>query len=110
MQGPRLAARLDGLTRHPLVGEVRYKGMLAAIELVADKGTKARFDASLGLADRLSAAGYERGIIFRAFADGTIGLAPALTATEEEVHAIVDRLTAALDDVLDQPEIRAALR
>lgn len=109
-QGPKLAARLDGLTGHPLVGEVRYKGMLAAIELVADKGTKARFDPALGLADRLGAAGYARGIIFRAFADGTIGLAPALTANDDEVHAIVDRLTAALDDVLDQPEIRAALR
>ena len=50
------------------------------------------------------------GLIFRAFADGTIGLAPALSATEEDVELMTDRLRRTLDDVLDQPEIRGAVK
>ncbi len=106
---PRFAERLEALRDHPLVGDVRHKGMLAAIELVADKKTRARFDGALGVPDRLTATGYANGLLFRAFADGTIGLAPALSATADDVEQIIDRLTRTLNDVLDLPEIRGAL-
>lgn len=106
---PRFAERLDALADHPLVGDVRHKGLLAGIELVADKTGRARFDPALGIADRLTATAYRHGLIFRAFPDGTIGLAPALSATADDVEEMMDRLTRTLDTVLDLPEIRGAL-
>jgi adenosylmethionine-8-amino-7-oxononanoate aminotransferase len=106
---PRFAERLDAMAGHPLVGEVRHKGLLAAVELVADKASTTRFDPALAISDRLSEAAYRNGLIFRAFADGTIGLAPALSATADDVEQIMDRLQRTLDDVLDLPEIRGAL-
>lgn len=107
---PQLAAGLAAIADHPLVGDVRQAGMLAGIELVADKATKARFDPALGLPDRLSRTGYANDIIFRAFADGTVGLAPAISCDEEDMATLLARLTSTLDDVAAQPDVRAALR
>jgi adenosylmethionine-8-amino-7-oxononanoate aminotransferase len=106
---PQLAAGLAAIADHPLVGDVRQAGMLAGIELVADKAAKTRFDPALGLPDRLSRAGHANGIIFRAFADGTIGLAPAISCGEEDMATLLARLTRTLDDVIEQPEVRSIL-
>lgn len=100
---------LDGVVDHPLVGEVRGRGLLGAIELVADKASKEPFDPSLRIGERLFEAAYRNGVIFRAFADGTIGLAPALICSASEMELIFARIRKTLDDVLDQPEVRAAL-
>jgi len=54
-------------------------------------------------------AGYANGIIFRAFADGTIGLAPALSCSEVDMDILLQRLRTSLDHVLDQAEVRQAL-
>lgn len=109
-RAPQLAAGLAAVAGHPLVGDVRQVGMLAGIELVADKAAKTRFDPALGLPDRLARAGYAHGIIFRAFADGTIGLAPAISCDEADMATLLARLTRTLDDVAEQQEVRAALR
>lgn len=106
---PQLAAGLATLADHPLVGNVRQAGMLAGIELVADKATRERFAPALDVPGRLARAGYANGIIFRAFADGTIGLAPAISCGEEEMATLLARLTTTLNDVADDPEVRAAL-
>src|SRR5262249_25120031 len=50
---------------HPLVGEVRGVGLMAAIEFVADKVAKRRFDPALKVGGRVSAAALERGLIAR---------------------------------------------
>jgi len=109
-RAPQLAAGLATIAGHPLVGDVRQAGMLAGIELVADKASKARFDPAVGLPDKLARTGYANGIIFRAFADGTIGLAPAISCDETDMAALLDRLTRTLDQVADMAEVRAALR
>ncbi|HEX7788989.1 MAG TPA: aminotransferase class III-fold pyridoxal phosphate-dependent enzyme, partial [Afipia sp.] len=108
-RGPQMLAGLSALADHPLVGDVRGSGMLAAIELVSDKATKAPFAPALGISNRLSTAGYRNGIIFRAFADGTIGFAPALSCSEAEMDMLLARLRTTLDQVLDEPEVRNAL-
>ena len=102
-------AGLDGLREHPMVGDVRYAGLLAGIELVADKRARTRFDPSLNLAERLFRRGYDNRVIFRSFADGTIGLAPALVCTADEAHEIVRRVRLSLDQMLEEPDIRGAL-
>jgi len=82
--------------------------MLGALELVADKAEKTPFDRAL--ANRLFRTGYHNGIIFRAFTDGTIGLAPALSCTEAEMETLLARLRRTLDNILDTKDIRAAIR
>jgi len=103
------AAGLDALREHPLVGDARHRGLLGALELVSDKAGKRRFDAALGLPDRLFAAAYRNGVVFRCFGDATLGFAPALTFTEAEFEQLFVRLRRTLDDVLAAPEVRAAL-
>lgn len=112
--GQKVSARFDAglaqLADHPLVGETRGQGLLGAIELVADKQTRERFDPSLRIADRLFSRGYENGVIYRAFSDGIIGLAPALCCSEDEMDMIFSRIRRTLDDVLDESDVRSALR
>ncbi|MDE1917357.1 MAG: aminotransferase class III-fold pyridoxal phosphate-dependent enzyme [Sphingomonadales bacterium] len=105
----QLGQGLAALADHPLVGNIRTAGMLAGIELVADKVTKTPFAPALDISDRLSRAAYEQRLIFRAFGDGTIGLAPALSCDEEDMGTLLQRLRATLDNVLEQAEVRAAI-
>ena len=107
---PRFAAGLEALKDHPLVGDARSAGLLGALELVVDKDSKELFPSALRLADRLFKTAYRNGLIFRAFADGTIGLAPALSCTEGEMEQLLERLAATLDQVLDEPDVRAAVK
>lgn len=106
---PRFAAGLDALRAHPLVGDARHRGLLGALELVSDKATKRPFDPALGLPDRLFEAAWRNGVVFRCFGDATLGFAPALTTTEAEFDHLFTRLKCTLDDVLAEPEVRAAL-
>jgi adenosylmethionine-8-amino-7-oxononanoate aminotransferase len=106
--GRRFAAGLARIADHPLVGDTRGRGMLGAIELVTNKGSKARFDPALKLADRLFQRGYANGVIFRAFPDNIIGLAPALCCSDEEMDMIFERIGRTLDDLLEEPDIRQA--
>ena len=83
--------------------------LLGALELVADKATKRRFDASLRLSDRVQAKAYENRIIFRAFADNILGFAPALCYSESEMALLFERLGNTLDAVMDDIEVRKSV-
>lgn len=107
---PRFAQGLDALLDHPLVGDSRHRGLLGALELVADKNSKRGFDASLKLPDRIAAAAYANGLVFRAFGDNILGFAPALCYTEANFDMLFERLTKTLDDVLAQSDVRDALK
>jgi adenosylmethionine-8-amino-7-oxononanoate aminotransferase len=106
---PRFAQGLDALLDHPLVGDSRHRGLLGALELVSDKESKAGFDASLKLPDRIAAAAYRNRLIFRAFGDNILGFAPALSYTADEFELLFDRLRRTLDEVLAEPDVRAAI-
>jgi adenosylmethionine-8-amino-7-oxononanoate aminotransferase len=89
-----------------LVGDVRGIGMLAAVELVADRETKRPFPRALKVAERLVDAALARGLVVWpnvGHADGHDGdlvmVAPAFTITEEEIHEIASRLGASLSDL-----------
>lgn len=107
--GARLMAGLEGLRDHPLVGDVRGRGMLAAIELVTDKEKKTPIPAAVQPATRLFDRAWEQGLIIRSFAQGIFGYAPPLCCTDEEIDLIVARTKAVLDQTLEDPEIRAVL-
>ncbi|MFT4069048.1 aspartate aminotransferase family protein [Paraburkholderia sp.] len=109
-RAPGFASGLDSLLDHPLVGDSRHAGLLGAVELVADKTTRARFDPALHLADRIFDAAARNRIIFRAFGDNILGFAPALCYTEGEVGMMVERVRKTLDDVLESADVRRALK
>lgn len=108
--GERLMQGLRGLSDHPLVGDVRGRGMLAAIELVTDKAAKTPLPAACQPATRIFDRAWDAGLVVRAFGWGVIGYAPPLCCTEEEIDLIVARTRHVLDLTLDDPDVRAALR
>lgn len=107
--GDYFGSRLATLKDHPLVGEVRSRGLLAGVELVTSKIAKTRPAPALKLPDHLARIGYEKGLIFRAFGDGIVGFAPPLCCTTDEIDLLVERFTATLDAVLDIKDVRDAL-
>ena len=107
--GVRLMAGLESLRDHPLVGDVRGRGMLAAVELVTDKDKKTPLPASVKPATRLFDRAWEQGLIVRSFPQGIFGYAPPLCCTEAEIDAIVESTRTVLDQTLEDPEIRAVL-
>ncbi len=106
----RLAPRLQqGLREryadHPLVGEIRGVGLMAAVELVSDKSTGQAFDPALGVGPRCMAMAVERGVILRALGD-TIAFSPPLIVSEAEIDQILDRFGEALRDTTEWLERR----
>jgi L-2,4-diaminobutyrate transaminase len=85
---------------HPMVGEVRGVGLLAALEFVADKATNAPFDPVGSVGPKVAAAALEEGMIARAMPHGDIlGFAPPLVITRDEVEQVVAMTKRAVDRV-----------
>jgi 4-aminobutyrate--pyruvate transaminase len=92
----------DRFEGHPLVGEVRGVGMVAAIELVADKANRKNFEASAKVGPRLAKAGEAEGVILRGLANDTIAFSPPLIMKTDEIDQMVERTARALDNVAVQ--------
>jgi L-2,4-diaminobutyrate transaminase len=96
----RLHAAFDG---HELVGEVRGVGMLAAVEFVADRARKTRFDPALKVGPRIAAACLANGLIARAMPhQDTLGLAPPLVTTASEIDEIVAIVETSVQQIADE--------
>lgn len=94
---PHFQQRLHALASHPLVGEARGHGLLGAVELVADRETKAPFAPELGVAARAGTAALAHGVITRALGD-TVNMCPPLIITPQEIDMLFDGIEGALDD------------
>ena len=94
--GPYFQARLRELADHPLVGEVRGVGLIAGIELVADKAARECFvpEGRAGILCR--DACMAQGVIVRATRD-VIVMSPPLIITRGEIDELVAALAKALD-------------
>ena len=93
-RGIELAAALDALKRkHPLVGDVRSKGLMAAVELVSDRATKKAADK--GVMKRVSDVAYDAGVMLRV-SGANIILSPPLILTSGQVRTIAEALDAGL--------------
>ena len=75
---------------HPLVGEVRGVGLVAAVELVADKAAHRNFDAKLKIGARLVKLCEENGLILRALPGDALAFSPPLIITAAEVTEMLD--------------------
>jgi putrescine aminotransferase len=92
--GARLLSSLQRLLDVPVVGDVRGAGLLASVELVADKSTKRPLEVRRQeIADRVRD---EQGVIVRSIYQNVI-IAPCLVLTPDEG----DRIAAALHAVLE---------
>ncbi len=105
-QGEYLFARLRDLAaNNRFIGDVRGMGLLAGIELVADRATGQPFDPALGITAQLLDAARARGLLIYGgqSGDGIVSdqilVSPPLIVRREDIDEIVDRLTLALDDV-----------
>lgn len=99
-EGAYFLARLAALQeRHPLVGDVRGKGMMVGLELVADRQTK---EPAPGATVRLVQALLRRGIM-ATNSGGAYGnvvkLSPPLVITREQIDYAVEAFDAALSEV-----------
>jgi adenosylmethionine-8-amino-7-oxononanoate aminotransferase len=102
-RGASLLRRLEGLKdRFPFVGDVRGKGLLTAIELVADRKTMAVLPPELNAHARVVELAYERGLIVysRRTRGGTEGdhvmVCPPMIVSEDQLDELVGMLAAAL--------------
>ncbi|MNQ89528.1 L-Lysine-8-amino-7-oxononanoate aminotransferase [compost metagenome] len=95
--GEVLQAGLREFAGHPLVGEVRGVGLIAAVELVADRATKAPFDVVGKLGRYLAGRAQYHGMITRNMGDA-IAFCPPLISTEADIRAILDVFAKALAD------------
>jgi adenosylmethionine-8-amino-7-oxononanoate aminotransferase len=101
-----LRAALAALQSHRHVGDVRGLGLLVGIEFLRDKDSRAAFEPSLAIAEKIRAAAMEGGVLTyptQGCVDGTSGdhilLAPPFIITPEESALIARALSAALAKV-----------
>ena len=103
--GERLFAALhERFGQHPFVGDVRGRGLLAAIELVEDREAKRPFPRSEQLTSRIRAAALERGLaVYTRFGtkDGTLGDHALLAPPYIAAAADIDRMVGILGDSVD---------
>ncbi|WP_315774152.1 MULTISPECIES: aspartate aminotransferase family protein [unclassified Bradyrhizobium] len=107
--GARLLAGLRAMQDHPLVGEVRGRGLLAAVELVTDKDKKTPLPASAEPSRRIFDRAWANGLVIRAFPTGVLGYAPPLCCSDSEIDAIIERTARTLDQTLADPDVRQAM-
>ena len=96
-QGERLQTGLEAaLGQHPHVGDIRGRGLLRALEFVADRETKAPFDPTRKINQAVKRAAMDRGVMVYPMAgtiDGVRGdhivLAPPYVTTDADIDAIV---------------------
>lgn len=96
--GAHLQEGLRALAQHRLVGEARGVGMIGALEIVADKSTRAPFDASLQAGPAGVKFAQKRGLIVRGVGD-SLCVAPPLIATKQDIDILLERLEGTLHDL-----------
>lgn len=89
---------LEKLERHPIVGEVRSAGLMGAVELVRDKGSREPFADSEKVPWRVRQAALKRGLILRAGLSFVVACPPFII-TKKQIEDLVGRLDEAIGEV-----------
>jgi adenosylmethionine-8-amino-7-oxononanoate aminotransferase len=82
-----LGARLDGMASHPHVGDVRQRGFMVGLELVADQATREPFPVARRTGHRVILEARKLGALLRPLGDVVI-LMPPLCITAEELETL----------------------
>ncbi|MGY6555439.1 MAG: aminotransferase [Wenzhouxiangella sp.] len=94
------------LRDHPLVGNQRGIGLIAGLELVADKASKTSFPAAEKMAFKVAAACLEEGLVVRAIVGDIIAVCPPLIINEAQIDELAGKLERGLDRALASVEPR----
>jgi 4-aminobutyrate aminotransferase len=86
---------------HPLVGDVRGRGLMIGIELVKDKATR---EPATALRNRVETLAFERGLMILGCGETSIRLCPPLIVNEHEATVALDILEDALTQVEKEHE------
>ena len=105
--GDLMLEKLLPLQELPIVAEVRGRGLLIGVEFVADKKTRAPFDPSLGVTNRIVEGVFDKGVAIMPGAPGLIdgvegdhiAISPPFTITPEEVDISVDAVVATVREL-----------
>lgn len=90
----------DAFADHPLVGEIRGFGLIAAVEFVAAKEPPRAFDPKLTVAARVAKKSLTRGVVTRALPNAdTVAFSPPLIIADDEVDTLVRAVRDAVDEV-----------
>lgn len=90
--------RFNRLKDHPLVGEVRAKGLIGAVEMVADKKTKRNFQPAQMVGAAMVKHAQNHGLVCRNLPGDSVALCPPLIIQPDEINAMFDMFEKGLDD------------
>ena len=100
IMGEHMQKGLRELAGHPLVGEVRGKGLIAAVELVANKDERKPFrDGTVGAAAKQFCQ--DRGLLIRAVSGNSLAFCPPLIINKQQLDEMLEKFTLALEDTLN---------
>ena len=98
--GDHMQSRLREFADHPLVGEVRGKGLIAAVELVANKERRESFaDGKVGAMTKQYCQ--DQGLLIRAVSGNCLAFCPPLIINAEQIDEMITMFEAALKQTLD---------
>jgi len=97
-RGVELASLLEPVAEHPHVGEVRQRGLMVGIELVAERESREPFAAEARVAWELCLRARDHGVLLRPLGDVVV-LMPPLSITSDELRLIVDTVAAELEAI-----------
>jgi len=97
---PAFQTGLAAFKAHPLVGEVRGVGLVAAVELVKNKTTRESFDPKLGVGMKCAKFLQNNGVIGRAMGD-SLAFSPPLIISQDEIAEMLAGFAKALDQTLE---------
>ncbi len=94
--GDYFQRRMAELKDHPLVGDVRGRGLIAGVEMIADKTTRRRFE-PVGKAGKLCFRHcLDNGLISRPVSD-TMAFSPPLIISREQIDEMIEIFRQCLD-------------
>ncbi|MGI9263909.1 MAG: aspartate aminotransferase family protein [Gammaproteobacteria bacterium] len=94
--GPYFSEQWASLGEHPLVGEARNAGLMAAIEIVKDKSTRERFSKEEAAGLRCRDFCYDNGLVMRAVGNSMI-VSPPLIMEKKHIDELVGKARRCLD-------------
>ncbi len=93
----------DSVGNKPYVGQIRGQGMLAAVQLMQDAGSKMFFDPATKIAPQVTVECYKNGLIARPLPSvDSVAFSPPLVASKAEIDRIVDIFTHSVERVMTE--------